>query len=189
MTHGTTPTRTGGPHDDAGRDAIEVVRYDSRGFFAIYGSTCALLAAGFASLPWGMPLAVVMGANALWAVMRASYRKARIRIDEDGIVDENFWYSGGFIPWSAVRDVRPTRWGLIQIELFDENEYWDALHPMKAFALLKMQLYGFSPVVVTPWGLQGSRRALVAELQEGLDRWAVEAARRGELAGPTLAEE
>jgi hypothetical protein len=166
----------------------EVVWHDSALFFVGYAAVMGGLTTALMTIPSGVFPATLTGLNMAWAVLRLLWRRPRLRVTDEGVVDENFWYSGGLLPWSSIRDIRPTRWGLIQVELFEEDTYFKCLHPLKALALLKMQLYGFPPVVLIPWGLEGSRRDVVAQLQDGLDQWAVAAAGRGELAGPTVDE-
>lgn len=161
------------------------VWYDSVLFFGGYAAGMGLLTAGFLAVPGAALVAVVTGMHMVWAVLRLLWRRPRLRVTGEGVVDEHFWYSSGLLPWSAIRDIRPTKWGLIQIELRDEDAYYGALHPLKTLGLLKMRIFGFPPALLTPWALRGSRGEIVSGLKEGLDRWAGQVAARGERAGPT----
>jgi hypothetical protein len=105
-------------------------------------------------------------------------QRPRIRITADGIVDENFWYSPGLIPWEEIVDVRATGLGLIEVDLSDASAFLERLSPMRQVARFKMQLLGFGPAVITPWGLDRSGREVVALLQDGLDEHVVLSARR-----------
>ncbi|MBT8487821.1 MAG: hypothetical protein KJO65_03230, partial [Gemmatimonadetes bacterium] len=104
----------------------------------------------------------------------AGYRvilPGRLCVTEAGIVDEMFWYSPGLIPWQDVTDVRPTRWGLVEIDLVDDDVFLQRLGPLSQMARFKQQLYGFGPALVVPWVLRGRRRTIVDRLQDGLDAY------------------
>lgn len=159
--------------------------YDSVVVFGGYAAGTALLTVGFMAVPGLALVAVVTGMKMVWATLRLLWRRPRLRVTSEGVVDENFWYSSGLLPWSIIRDIRPTKWGLIQIELLDEDAHYELLHPLKRLALLKMRILGLPLGLLMPWGLRGSRGEIVSQLKDGLNRWVVEEAARGEPAGPT----
>ncbi len=70
---------------------------------------------------WGPLGLIIFGAHAVWAFRRLLDPRPRIRLSSDGIVDKNFWYSPGLIPWEEILDVRSTRLGLIEVDLKDES--------------------------------------------------------------------
>lgn len=141
----------------------------SRVFFGVLLLVVGFFAAGLAALGSVVlsSLAVLYGG---WAGFRL-IAPGRVRATEDGIVDETFWYSPGLIPWAHVTDVRPTRWGLVEIDLVDEDIFLEGLGPLVQVALFKQRLYGFGPALLVPWVLRGSRRTIVDGLQVGLDAY------------------
>lgn len=161
-------------HDEPGSLTIR----DSRAFYAYWCIAMTLLAVatvtGFGWGPFGL---VLFGGYALWALTRLLDRRPRIRVTPEGIIDDNFWYSPGLVRWADILDVRMTRLGLIEVDLRDENAFWERLSPLRRLARFKMQLYGFGPALITPWGLEGSGSEIVAHLQAGLDEHVLLAAR------------
>jgi hypothetical protein len=101
-----------------------------------------------------------------------------------GIRDENFWYSPGLIRWDEILDVRPTRFGLIEVELRDEGAFWGRLSPLSQLPRVKLTLLGFGPALITPWGLEGTRRGLVNLLKKELEQNLLESVRREQVAAP-----
>ncbi len=139
----------------------------SRSFFAGLVAVSGGVAAAFAAVG-SLVLATLAMAYTAWAGYRL-IAPGRLRVTRDGILDETFWYSPGLIPWDEITDIRPTRFGLVEIDLVDETAYVDRLGPWAQLALIKQQLYGFGPALIVPWVLRGTRRDLVEGLQEGLD--------------------
>jgi hypothetical protein len=167
-------TAMAGSSDDP--DTLEI--YDSRPLFAAYFAGMAMAAVRCALLPgWGPILAIAFGSHALWSLRRLLHRRPRISVSEEGIRDEKFWYSPGLIPWDEVRDVRRTRFGLVELELRDEGAFWNRLSPLRQLPRVKTTLLGFGPALVTPWGLEGSTRRVVSVIQEGLERHLLESVR------------
>lgn len=159
--------------------ASSVAIHDSKGFYACWCIGMAILAGASATLPGVGPYGlVVFGAHAVWALYRLMDRQARIRVTREGIVDENFWYSPGLIPWEEILDVRVTQLGLIEVDLRDESAFWARLSPLRQIARFKHQLFGFGPALITPWGLDGSTGEVVGLLQAGLDDHVLSTARR-----------
>jgi hypothetical protein len=158
-------------------DQVEI--HDSR---LLYGSWCvgtAGLAAALATVSGPGPLlAVVFGVHAVWALRRLFDGRPRIQITSEGIVDRNFWYSPGLIRWEEIIDVYSSRFGLIEVELKNEVAFWERLSPLRQIARYKLQLLGFGPALITPWGLDRSGPEVVDLLQEGLDSHVLRSARR-----------
>lgn len=159
--HGSTPDPTPGfpTHECRG----------SRPFFAGMVLLAAGLGVGAAALG-SLILAVLAIGYTGWSAYRL-IAPGRLRVTEDGLVDDTFWHSPGLIPWRTITDVRPARWALIEIDLVDENAFVEKLGPLKQMALLKQQLYGFGPAIIVPWVLQGSRQSILETLQDGLDAY------------------
>lgn len=141
----------------------------SRAFFGVLLLGSGVIAAAIAALG-----AVVLSSLAVlyagWAGYRV-IRPGRLCVTEAGIVDETFWYSPGLIPWREVTDVRPTRWGLVEVDLVDESVFLERLGALSRMARFKQQLYGFGPALIVPWVLHGRRRTIVERLQDGLDAY------------------
>ena len=154
----------------------------SRAFFGMVLLVVGSLAAGFAALG-----SLVLSSLAVMYAGWSGYRliaPGRVRATAEGIVDETFWYSPGLIPWAQVTDVRPTRWGLVEIDLVDEDVFLEGLGPLARAALFKQQLYGYGPAVLVPWVLRGSRRMIVDGLQGGLDAYTHAALTQGAADAP-----
>ena len=185
--------------DTHSEDPIEI--RDSRVFYALWGDLALLLAAvSAASWAWG-PFGLlglvglgVFGTHSLWAFQRLFHRRVRLRITEEGVVDENFWYSPGLIKWDEILDVRVTRWGRIEIDLVDENEFLARLSGPHQLGRVKqlaqsaraihMVLLGFGPAAIASWGLEGSRAEIVEMLEAGMDRYALSVVREGDALEP-----
>jgi hypothetical protein len=45
-------------------------------------------------------------------------------------------------------------------------------------ARFKLRLFGFGPALITPWGMNRSTGEVVTMLQEGLDQYVLESARK-----------
>jgi len=159
---------TSEPSEEHSGEPIEI--RDSRPF---YGFWCLLTGslAGLTAFAWGWgPIGLlVFGLHSVWSFLRLFSRRARLCITEEGIVDANFWTSPGLIRWEEVLDVQPTRWGLIEVKLLDEQAFWSRQSFWAQLARAKLLLYGYQGTVIVPWGLAGSRRKLVQTLQDGLD--------------------
>ena len=159
-----------------GLAAIEI--HDSRLFLGLYsgGMTIAAIAGALLS-GWGPVLPIIFGTHALWSLRRLFDRRPRLRVSAEGIRDENFWYSPGLIRWEEIRDVRRTRFGLIEIELRDEGAFLDRLSWLQQLPRLKFAMFGFGPALVTPWGFKGTTREVVTTLQQGLERYLLDSVR------------
>lgn len=80
--------------------------YDSVVVFGGYAAGTALPIVGFMAVPDLTLVAVVTGMKMVWATLRLFWRRPRLRVTSEGVVDENFWYSSGLLPWSTIRDIR-----------------------------------------------------------------------------------
>ncbi len=160
------------------RDRPERVEiHDSRTFFVSWFVGMTTFAVALATVPgWGPLVAVVLGAHALWALRRLFDRRPRIQITSEGIVDRNFWYSPGLIRWEEIIDVYSKGLGLIEVELKDEIAFWDRLSPLRQIPRYKLQLLGFGPTLITPWGLELSGSEVLDMLQAGLDEHVLQSA-------------
>lgn len=169
---GLEPPSGAGPLPGNGLPAEPFPSVHFRGSRAFFGGLLLVvgsLAAGFAALG-----SVILSSLAVLYAGWAGFRliaPGRLHSTEAGIVDETFWYSPGLIPWAQVTDVRPTRWGLVEIDLVDEDVYLERLGALARVAVFKQQLYGFGPSLIMPWALQGSRRTIIDGLQDGLDAY------------------
>lgn len=169
-------------------DVMEI--RDSRPFYA-------LSSIGYGTLAWwsssslglGAAGLVVFGSYSLWSLLRFVRPRVRLRISEDGIVDETFWwYSPGLIRWGEIVDFRTTKWGLVQIELVDEDSFLGRLSGLRQFTRVKSMLYGLGPALLVPWVLEGSKRDLLGSLKTRLDAYTLAAVRRGVSLGPGEAD-
>ncbi len=164
---------------------------DSRVFYAICGGVAGPLAVLAAiSLVWG-PAGVadlvalgVFGTNAAWALHRLFRRKARLRITEEGIVDEQFWYSPGLIKWDEILDIRESRWGYIEIDLADRQAYFRRLSGLAQTVRAYMRLWGFGPAAISSWGLEASRGEIIEALETGMDSYALSMVRQADALEP-----
>ena len=127
----------------------------------------------------------LFGSYSVWSLMRFVRPRVRVRITEDGIVDESFWwYSPGLIRWDEIVDFRTTKWGLVRIDLVDEAAFLERLSGLKQLARIKSMLNGLGPALIVPWALEGSKRDLMETLETALDSYTLAAARRREPLGP-----
>ena len=187
------------PFDAYPTSPIEI--RDSRAFYALWaevaGSLAVLSAASWIWGPVGLAGLVglgVFGAHAVWALRRLFGRRVRLRITEEGIVDENFWYSPGLIKWDEVLDVRATRWGRIEIDLLDENAFLARLSGPHQVGRIKQLarsaraihtvLLGFGPASIFSWGLEASRGEIIEALEAGMDSYALSVVRQGHALAP-----
>ena len=164
--------------DAQATDPIEI--RDSRPFWAfcgaLMGSLATLSAVAWGWGPFGL---VVFGTHTVRTFARLLSRRTRLRITDEGIVDENFWYSPGLIKWDEILDVSAARWGAIEIDLLDANAFLARLSGLAQLYRVKLWLKGFGPAVIIPWGLEGSRRELIEILETGMDSYALSVVRRG----------
>ena len=98
-----------------------------------------------------------------------------IRITAEGIVDENFWYSPGLVRWEQIVEIRSTALGFIEIDLEDDQAFWETLSPLKALARMKMQLLGYGPAFIVGWNLAGSIEDNLEAMRGGLDDFSLRA--------------
>ncbi len=114
---------------------------DSRLFFAAYsGATSALAWISTVAWGWGPFGLIVFGVHAIWSAQRLLTRRPRLSITRDGILNNNFWYSPGLIPWANIRDVRRTPLGIIKVDLVDSAAFLDRLPPLSMLAAFKPML-------------------------------------------------
>jgi hypothetical protein len=167
-----------GEHPDTSGDVISF--RDSRTF---YGASCVALAAmATMSSPW--PWTVLFGAQSLWAFLRFINQRVRLRVTDDGIVDETFsWYSPGLIRWEGIRDVRAGRWGGIEIELKDPKAFYYRLSPPAALSRAISRLFGLGPAVINPSYYKASRRELLESLEAALDSYTLDTVRQSDTLG------
>ena len=179
----TVEVRLSRPADAHHADPVEI--RDSRIFFASWGILTGSLAA-LSVVSWGLgPFGlVVFGTHAVWSLTRLLSRRVRVRITQEGVVDENYWLSPGLITWDEILDVRPTKWGLIEIDLADEDAFLERRSTLAQLAIFKQQLYGLGPAVIVPWSLRGTRRELLDALETAMDTFALSKVRNGEALGP-----
>ncbi len=170
-------------------DQIEI--RDSRLFYAICsevaGSLALLSAISWAWGPAGVAGLVglgVFGANAAWALTRLFRRKARLRITEQGIIDEQFWYSPGLIKWDEILDVRESRWGYIEIDLADKQAYFRRLSGLAQTVRGYQRLWGFGPAAIHTWGLEASKGEIIEALETGMDSHALSMVRQADALEP-----
>ena len=167
-----------GEHPDTSGDLIEI--RDSKDFYGASCIGCVGLAVYF-SEPW---MALFLGSYSVWSFLRAVSGRVRVRVTEDGIVDETFrWYSPGLIRWEEIRDVREGRWGGIEIELLDEKTFLNRLSPLAVLARTISRLYGLGPAVINPMYFEGSRRELLEPLEAAFDSSVLAAARQNDPLG------
>ncbi len=172
------------PFDDAApADPIEI--RDSRAFYALWaelaGSLAVLSGAAWAWGPGGFAGLVglgVFGANTVWSCLRLFRRRVRLRITEEGIVDENFWYSPGLIKWDEILDVRESRWGYIEVDLADKPAYFRRLSGLAQTVRAYQRLWGFGPAAISSWGLEASRGEIIEALETGMDSYALSMVRQ-----------
>ena len=139
------------------------------GWFAL--SCVATIGLALTGHPIAVFFALVFGAHAVGAIKQMTRSAPGLRITEEGLLDNSHWWHSGLIPWDEIIDVRASRWGMIEIDLRDEQAFWQRLTPIQQLAHWKSQLYGFSPALVVPFLLEGSRSQLVDEMQAGLDQY------------------
>ncbi len=155
--------------------------FEVRGSRAFYTFWCiaagALAWLSSVSWGWGLMGLAVFGAHSAWALVGLLNRRIRLRVTEDGIVDENFWWSPGLVPWEEMLDVRATKWGLVEIDLRDKSAFFERLSPLAQLVRVKQRLSGLGPALIVPWSLEGSKRDLLESLETGLDSSTVAAAR------------
>ncbi len=167
------------PSDSPATGPIEI--RDSRTFWALcsalMGSLTALSAASGGGGWVGLWL---FGTRTIYTFVRLLGRRIRLRITEEGIVDQNFWYSPGLITWSEMLDVRATRWRTIEIDLVDEEAFLARLSVLARLYRIKLQLRGLGPTLIVPWGLECTRRELIEMLETGMDSYALSAVRAGD---------
>ena len=146
---------------------------DEPGYVAIYLTVMVLLAALFslAASPIGVAITAVFALSAAWAGLRLLRPKVRVQITEEGIVDENFWYSPGLIPWDNVLDIQKGPWATITVDLRDEAAFFDGLDPLQVIPRVKWRLLGFGPATISALILDASHDEVVDELQAGLDAY------------------
>lgn len=179
----TGEVRLSQPADTHDAGPIEI--RDSRTFYASWGALTGLLAA--LSIAGGSPLGLlVFGSHAVWSVSRLLNRRVRLRITEAGIENRTSLFSPGLIAWDEVRDVRPAKWGLIDIDLVDEGGFLDRLGSGPQFAALKLHIYGFGPAAIRAWGLGSSRRELLDALEWAMDSFVLSKVRSGRALGPVV---
>jgi hypothetical protein len=158
--------------EQGGSQPVEI--RDSTAFWALYRAAAWSLGGLFTVAwelgPFGLVLFAAVGG---WALFRALYRPVRLEINDDGIIDRTFWFSPGFIPWTDVLDVSPSRFGCIDLELRDEAAFWERLSPLQMLARWKFPLYGLGPAAIFSWALRGSRADIVERLEERLDNFVV----------------
>jgi hypothetical protein len=121
---------------------------------------------------------VVVGPCLLWAATRLLRRPVRLRISRDGIVDHTHLFSPGLVPWDRIVDVTPTRWGMIDIEIRDEAEFFQRASPLGRLVMGFHRVLGLGPCLLPPWLLGMSRRHLVDVIESGMDHFALTQARR-----------
>ena len=110
-------------HENSADDPSQGVRfeavefYDSRLFLFLYSLLCFVLLA-FSTLVWGWgPLGIIcFGPSVVWSLVRLAFRRARLRIDEEGVVDRYMWFSPGLIPWHQIIEVRNSLIQLVGID-------------------------------------------------------------------------
>lgn len=154
-------------HQDA--PAVEVL--DSMPRYLLLVLACVIGALAVVIMGGPLPVSVMLGGFALWASSRVVHRPARIVLTEEGIVDRTFWYSPGFIPWGEIINIRPARWGRVDIDLRDKASFLERLPPIKKLRRYRWRLYGLGPAALNPLLLGISRRDLVETLQAGLDEY------------------
>ncbi len=150
-------------HENSADDPSEGVRfeavefYDSRLFIFVFSVLCLVLLA---------------------------FRRVRLRIDEEGVVDRFVWFSPGLIPWRQIIEVRQTRWGLIQVDLRDNAAFYEQLSPLAELQVAKLRLWGLGPAVLRPWSLEASRSRLLQVIEDGMDAYALSELKREKALGP-----
>lgn len=157
--------------------------YDSRPIYLTWFNVCLLacVVLVLASLngggPFGMIGALPFGLSALYSFPRLVSRRVRLAISEEGILEQNFWYSPGFLPWDQVLAVRRRMWGLIEVEIRDPDSLLGKQPLLRKLGMRWLRLRGYGLVVITPWGLEGEGSEIVGTLQDGLEEFNLAAVR------------
>ncbi|MBT8397721.1 MAG: hypothetical protein HKO65_05830 [Gemmatimonadetes bacterium] len=127
----------------------------------------------------GMMGLIVFAPHAVYSLQRLIRRKVRIRISPKGILEKNFWYSPGFIPWDQVLGVRKSRFGMIEIEVKNPQALLEKQTPLAELVMRRNRFRGMGLVAVLPWGLEATRTELIDAFEHGLGQYALQEVRRG----------
>ena len=127
---------------------------------------------------WGAFGVIIFGTHAVYAGARLLHRPVRLRITEEGIVDRIVWPSAGLIRWEEILELRPTRWGLIEIRLRDPDAFMEQRSTLFQLSRFKVLIRGWSPAVLFSLFLTGSRKHLLEQLESGLDAFTLTAVRQ-----------
>jgi hypothetical protein len=125
-----------------------------------------------------------LGTGALWSVGRLLSKRIRIAISRDGILEQNLWYSPGFIPWDQVLGFRERRMGSIEVEIRDHEEMIGQQPLLRRLQMKWLRFRGYGPVLIIPWGLEGGKTAVLEALQDGLDAYYLDKVRNEKAIGP-----
>jgi len=102
---------------------------------------------------------------------------ARIAISRDGILEHNFWYSPGFIPWDQVLGFRERKMGSIEVEIRDHEELLRQQPLLRRLQMKWLRFRGYGLVLIIPWGLEGGKTEVLGALQDGLDAFNLDTVR------------
>ena len=147
---------------------------DSRLFFGTFALIHVALAA-FLSEP---VTALILCAVAVKLALYAARPRTRVRVTEAGIELGYFLRSPGLIRWDDVLDIREGRWGVIELELKDENAFRERLSGIdRMIVAVNRLIYGFGPTAVSSMLLKASKREIRESLETALDSYTLAAFR------------
>ena len=142
---------------------------ESRLYYGDAAATTGLVASLSAFFGLGPVTPVFFGAATAWCVLRCLRPRVRLRLTDEGIVEEGGWGGSELIRWIEVADVRPARRAAVRVELVDEDGFRRGRRWWKRLASAQPTTAGLGPVVFNAWALAGSRSQIVAALQNALD--------------------
>jgi len=162
---------------------------DSRTFLFAHLLGSAALAIGSLALVSLAPALGVVGSIAFslhtaWSARRLVAPKVRLRITEEGVLDDVHWYSPGFIPWEEIYNVRKTSYGLIELDLVDDDAFRERLSFFQRMVRLHWGFYGMGPEMVSSWPLASTKNEVFVALESGLEAFTLAAVRQGAALGP-----
>ena len=177
-------------------DAGPIEIRDSRVFYGLWVAlSWSLATLCLAAGGPGLIGFIVFGVHALWSSSRLILQQAPLLITEEGVVGVVHGLApglvswGGLITWDEILDVRKCKWGLIEIQLADEEAFLERQSALVGLSALKLRIAGLGPAVIAPWGLEGSRREVLDVLETAMDSFALSNIRDGGALGSGVKED